>query len=968
MYKGYKLIQEKHIKDVNSDCVLLEHEKTGAKVFLMKNDDDNKTFGIGFKTLPKDNTGICHIIEHSVLSGSRKFQTKEPFMDMVKISMATFLNALTFPDKTIYPVSSRNEKDFKNLMDVYMDAVFYPVMKKDRRIFMQEGWHYELENAEDELNIKGVVYNEMKGAYSVPETTLYYRVNNALCPDTVYAMESGGEPYEIPNLTYENFCDFHSRYYHPSNSYIYLYGDCDMEERLEFLDREYLSNFEKEKIDNFEGSQKPFENTKNVFDEYSVSKDEDTKNKTFLAYSSCFGESNGLKDGIIGKLLSEILVDMQGAYLKEALLKANICEDVSSISMESTKFSSFGVYVINSEREYLDKFKEIVENVLREVVKNGIGKEKLIAVLNRTEFSIRELLNSTTAGVEYFFSIFDTWLYGGSPMDSLTFDEALSEIREDILNNRLLERVIEEKILNNNHKAFIVLSPSAGLNDKKDLAQKEWLKRYKDSLSQIQIEKIIENTKNLIEYQQTESTEEQKATIPKLKIEDIDKETLKIPNEVEKIEDITVLKHNIFTSGINYVDICFDLKHISKDEIVYLSLVENLLKSLDKKSMTYKDFSVETFLRCGGVSTSITTLTNAKNREKFVPKFVVSVKFLGEKLKETVELLKVLLKETIFTDKNRIKEEVLSIKGELEQDVLGAGHMYGINRAKSYFSNKACYDERFKGLDYLKFIQDLAENFDDRIDNVLEKMKFVYNRMFKQNETIVNITTTEENFEEIKKAFVECVKEFPRFEDISYDFTFERENLKEAIATSSDVNYVTFAGDLKKLGIEYSGSFSLLSKILSTTHMHNNIRAIGGAYGAGLSITRDSEMLMFSYRDPNLKSTKETFNSVGKYVSEMEITEEELESFKISLVKDFNPLLTPKHKGYTSMVMYITGSDEKELELYLGQLLNTKLEDLRELGKVIDEVLSQDGFVVVGNTNKIKENSKEFKNIVVLKK
>lgn len=968
MYKGYKLIQEKHIKDVNSDCVLLEHEKTGAKVFLMKNDDDNKTFGIGFKTLPKDNTGICHIIEHSVLSGSRKFQTKEPFMDMVKISMATFLNALTFPDKTIYPVSSRNEKDFKNLMDVYMDAVFYPVMKKDRRIFMQEGWHYELENAEDELNIKGVVYNEMKGAYSVPETTLYYRVNNALCPDTVYAMESGGEPYEIPNLTYENFCDFHSKYYHPSNSYIYLYGDCDMEERLEFLDREYLSNFEKEKIDNFEGNQKPFENTKNVFDEYSVSKDEDTKNKTFLAYSSCFGESNGLKDGIIEKLLSEILVDMQGAYLKEALLKANICEDVSSISMESTKFSSFGVYVINSEREYLDKFKEIVENVLREVVKNGIGKEKLIAVLNRTEFSIRELLNSTTAGVEYFFSIFDTWLYGGSPMDSLTFDEALSEIREDILNNRLLERVIEEKILNNNHKAFIVLSPSAGLNDKKDLAQKEWLKRYKDSLSKIQIEKIIENTKNLIEYQQTESTEEQKATIPKLKIEDIDKETLKIPNEVEKIEDITVLKHNIFTSGINYVDICFDLKHISKDEIVYLSLVENLLKSLDKKSMTYKDFSVETFLRCGGVSTAITTLTNAKNREKFVPKFVVSVKFLGEKLKETVELLKVLLKETIFTDKNRIKEEVLSIKGELEQDVLGAGHMYGINRAKSYFSNKACYDERFKGLDYLKFIQDLAENFDDRIDNVLEKMEFVYNRMFKQNETIVNITTTEENFEEIKKAFVECAKEFPRFEDISYDFTFERENLKEGIATSSDVNYVTFAGDLKKLGIEYSGSFSLLSKILSTTHMHNNIRAIGGAYGAGLSITRDSEMLMFSYRDPNLKSTKETFNSVGKYVSEMEITEEELESFKISLVKDFNPLLTPKHKGYTSMVMYITGSDEKELELYLGQLLNTKLEDLRELGKVIDEVLSQDGFVVVGNTNKIKENSKEFKNIVVLKK
>lgn len=968
MYKGYKLIQEKYIKDVNSDCILLEHEKTGARVFLMKNDDDNKTFSIGFKTIPTGNTGICHIIEHCVLSGSRKFQTKEPFMDMVKISTATFLNAMTFPDKTVYPVSSRNEKDFKNLMDVYMDAVFYPAMKSDRRIFMQEGWHYELENEEDELNIKGVVYNEMKGAYSVPETTLYYRVNNALCSDTVYAKESGGEPYEIPNLTYEDFCEFHSKYYHPSNSYIYLYGDCDMEERLEFLDREYLSNFEKEELDNFEGNQKPFEKPKNVFDEYSVSKDEDTKNKTFLAYVSCFGESDGLKDGIISRLLNEVLIEMQGAYLKEALLKENICEDVSSISMESTKFSSFGVYVTNSERENLDKFKEVVEKTLADVIKNGIEKEKLIAVLNRTEFSVRELLNSTTAGIECMLHIYENWLYGKNPMESLAFDDVLSEIREEILNNRLLERIIEEKILNNNHKAFIVLSPSAGLNDKKDLAQKEWLKRYKESLNKIQIEKIIENTKNLIEYQQTESSDEQKATIPKLKIEDIDKETLKIPNDIDKVEDITVLKHDIFTSGINYVDICFDLKHISKDEIVYLSLIENLLKSLDKKSMSYKDFSVETFLRCGGISTTIVTLTNSKNREKFVPKIVVSVKFFSEKLKETAELVKVLLKETIFTDKNRIKEEVLAIKGELEQDVIGAGHLYGINRAKSYYSNKAYYDEKVKGIDYLRFIQDLAENFDEKIDNVIEKMKFVYNRMFKLNETIVNITTTKDNFDNIEKEFVGLVKEFPKIEDSPYDFTFEKENLKEGIATSSDVNYVTFAGDMKKYGIEYSGSFALLSKILSTTHMHNNIRAIGGAYGAGFSITRDSEIIMFSYRDPNLKSTKEIFSTVGKFVSEMELSEEDLESFKISLVKDFNPLLTPKHKGYTSMIMYITGSDEKELEIYLEELLNARLEDLKGLSEVIGKVLTQDTFVVVGNTNRIKENSEEFKNIVILKK
>ena len=968
MYKGYKLIDKKYIKDVNSDCTLLEHEKTGARIFLMENEDDNKTFGIGFKTLPKDNTGICHIIEHCVLSGSRKYKTKEPFMDMYKVSMATFLNALTFPDKTVYPVSSRNEKDFENLMDVYLDAVFYPVMKTDRRIFMQEGWHYELENENDELNIKGVVYNEMKGAYSNPETSLYYRNNQVLCPDTVYAVESGGVPYEIPNLSYENFCEFHSTYYHPSNSYIYLYGDCDMNERLEYLDKEYLSKFERKEIDNFEGNQIPFKTPKNVFDEYSISKDEDTKNKTFLAYTVCLGENETLKDGIINRLLHEILVDMQGAYLEEALVKSGICEDVAPIYMESTKYSTFGVYAINSQRDNLDKFKEIINTTLEKVVKDGIEKEKLLAGLNRIEFSVRELLNSTTAGIEYFIGIFDSWLYGKNPMNSLIFDETLFELRDDILNNRLLEKIIQEKILENNHKAFIVLSPSAGLNDKKDMAQREWLKRYKDSLNDIQIKKIIENTKSLLEYQMTESTDEEKETIPKLKISDIDKKTIKVPCEIKKSEEITVLRHDIFTSGINYVDLCFDLKHISKDEILYLSLVDSLMKSLSKKDMNYKEFAVETFLKTGGISTTVSTHTLSKNEEKFVPKFVVSVKFLSDKLKDTANLLKVLLKDTIYNDKERIKEVLLSLKTSLEQDVVTAGHAVGINRARSYYSNKASYEEKVRGIEFLKFLQDLMENFDEKIENVIEKMEFVYNRMLKRNGVILNITTLKENFEQIEETFISLLNEFPVIEDESYNFTFENENLKEAISTSSDVNYVTFAADMKALKIKYDGKFSLLSKILSTTYMHNNIRAIGGAYGAGFGITRDSEVTMFSYRDPNIKSTKETFLNVGKYVSELEISDEDLEGFKISVVKEFDPLMTPKQKGKFSLSLYISGSDEEELELYLEQLLSATTEEIKSLAGVLNEILLQDNFVVVGNSEKIKENKDEFKKVINLKK
>lgn len=966
MYKGYKIIEEKYVKDVDSTCVLLEHEKTSAKVLLMKNNDENKTFGIGFKTLPKDSTGICHIIEHSVLSGSRKFKTKEPFMDMYKTSMATFLNAMTFPDKTVYPVSSRNEKDFENLMDVYLDAVFFPVMKNDRRIFMQEGFHLELEDKDKDLNIKGVVYSEMKGAYSNPLTSLYYRNNQSLCPDTVYAVESGGIPYEIPNLTYENFCKFHTEYYHPSNSYIFLYGNLDFEKNLKYIDEEYLSKFDKKEIENEIQIQKPFKKVKNVFDEYSISKDEDEKNKTFLLYSACFGENLSLKDAIINKLLSDILVDMQGAYLQEALIKANICSDVSSISMEGTKYQSFGVFVSNSEKEHLEKFKEIVENTLKDIVQNKIEKEKLIASINRVEFAIRDTLNSTTKGIEYFIGVFDSWLYGRSPIESLLFDKALDELRDDILNNSLLEKIIEEKILNNTHKAIIVLSPSKGLNDKKDLDQKQWLKRYKESLNDIQIQKIIKETKELITYQQTENTKEQKDTIPKLKLSDVDKDIIKIPCEVSKDNEITVLKHDIFTSGINYVDICFDLKHIAKEDIFYLSLCEYLMKTLDKENMTYKDFTIETYLRTGGISTDILTFKDDKNKDKFIPKFLLSVKFLNGKLKETIELLKILLKSTLYTDENRIKEVLLSLKNDLEQDIISQGHSFAILRAKSYYSNRYCYEEKIKGFEFLEKLQDLIKNFDTRKKDLIEKLNFIYKKMLRQNGVILNITTSE-NIEEIENHFKKFIKEFSITEDLSYDFTFKKENLKEGIKTSSDVNYVSFASPINDMVDNYKGEFSLLSKILSTTYMHENIRAIGGAYGAGFSITRDMDIIMFSYRDPNITKTKETFKNVFEYVKNLNLSDEEIETFKISAVKDFDPLLSPKQKGIVSLSMYIINQKEEDLKLYLNQLLECKIDDLREISNIIKEKIEGDNFVVVGNSEKIEQSKEEFKNIKILK-
>lgn len=968
MFKGYKFIEERYVDEVNSKCTILEHEKTGARVLLMENSDDNKAFGIGFKTLPKDNTGICHIIEHCVLSGSRKFKTKEPFMDMYKNSLATFLNAITFPDKTIYPVSSRNEKDFKNLMDVYLDAVFYPVMKTDKRIFMQEGWHYEIENEDDDINIKGVVYNEMKGAYSNPESLLYYRNNYALCPNTVYAVESGGEPYTIPKLTYEDFCNFHTEYYHPSNSYIYLYGNCDMSERLEFIDREYLSNFEKKEFENFEGNQELFSQPKNVFDEYSISQNEDTKDKTFLMYSTFLGESETLKDSILSKLLHMILVENQGAYLREAILKAEICEDVSAMYMESTKYLSFGLYAINSNRENLEEFKTIIENELKKLVENGIERKRLESALNKLEFSVRELSNSATSGIGYFFSVFDTWLYGRSPIESLLFNDAIAGLKEEVLNNRLLEKTIEEKILNNNHKAFIVLSPSAGLNDKKEKAQKEWLKRYKESLTREELQKLIENTKTLLEYQMTESTEEQKATIPQLDIEDIDKNLKIVSSKVEEKDSITILKNNIFTTGINYVDILFDLKHISKDEAIILSLVDNLISSLDKKTMDYKEFSTEKYLYCGGIGTTIKLFTDSKNKGKFVPKFSVNVKFLSDKIENTVELIRILLTETLFEDKNRIKEELLSIKSIMEQNIVNSGHAYGISRSKTYFSDKAYYDDLISGIAFFKFIQDLCDNFEDKIDNVIEKIKFVYSRMFKKNGVILNITTSEDNFDLVEEKFVEFLNTFETIEDVSYSLKFEKENLKEGFLTSSDVNYVTYSLDLKKYGIEYNGVFGLVASMMSTTFLHNQIRAIGGAYGAGMSIDKNSVLSMFSYRDPNIKETKDTFRSIGKYLSSLELNLRDFDNFKISTTKQFDPLHTPYEKGITALSMYVTGTTVDEIQGQFEELLNSNVEDLRYFGEKIQDILNEeDNFVVIGNTEKIKENESEFTNIVNLR-
>ena len=952
MNNNYVLIKEKNIEELHSKASLLKHKKSGARVLLLANEDDNKVFQIGFRTPPTDDTGVPHILEHSTLCGSKKFPVKDPFVELLKSSLNTFLNALTFGDKTLYPVASCNEKDFANLMEVYMDAVFYPNVYLHEEIFKQEGWHYELEDKDSPIIYNGVVYNEMKGAFSSPEQVVMRASNHALFPDTTYGVESGGDPEFIPNLTYEAFKNFHSKYYHPSNSYICLYGNMNMEEKLDWLDKEYLSKFDAIDPNSDIAYQKPFDKPRYESMDYPIGKDEDEADKTYYSFNAAVGDNKDSKLAKAFSILNYALLDMPGAPLKQAILDAKICKDVMSYYDSGILQPAFSICAKDAKAGKLEEFEKVLKETLGKIVKESIDKKSLLAAINYYEFKTREAdFGGAPKGLVYAIDALETWLYDeNDPFNRFETDVIFKELREDA-NGDYFEKIIEKYLLNNNHVAYVTCSPSKTLGDQRDKATAEKLAKYKATLTEDEIEKLISDTKALKEYQATPSTPEELATLPKLEISDIEEDVEFVKNIESVIDDTRVVRHDLFTNGISYLSFMFDLKNIDNSLLPYVGLLASVLGSVSTKHYNYSDLSNEVLINTGGINFAASSFSV---KDDALSNLTVDVRALTNKLDFAFDMVKEIITTSKFDDKKRLYEIIAMNKSRAQMVLSGNGMAAGIARSLSYYKKSAKINELLSGLDQYKFIEDLEANFDKEFDNVVNILNKLVRMIFRKENLVYSYTNTEDLDANLVKKFNKDL-----FKD-NYNkghFEFKPDYKNEGFKSSSTVQFACMAGSYAGK-YKYNAALKVLGTALNYDYLWTKVRVLGGAYGFACRFSREGDILLGSYRDPKLAETYEVFKAIPEYVANFS---GDVTGYIISTIGDMDLPLPPKRKGDSAMIAYLSGVDEELLKQERKQIIHCTDKEIRALAPLFKEAIANSGLCTIGNENKIEENAKLFK-------
>ena len=958
---AYELILKEEISDIHSEGYLLKHKKSGARVMVLKNEDDNKVFNIAFRTPPADSTGVAHILEHSVLCGSENFPLKDPFVELVKGSLNTFLNAMTYPDKTMYPVASCNEQDFKNLMHVYLDAVFFPNIYEKEEIFRQEGWHYELENTDAPLTLNGVVYNEMKGAFSSPEDVLEREIFNSLFPDTPYGVESGGDPQCIPDLKYSEFLSFHSRYYHPANSYIYLYGNMDMEERLNWMDEEYLSKYDEIPVTSEIGRQEAFSEIRNVEMEYSVTESEPEENNSYLSYNIVVGDSLDIERSVAFEILDYTLLSAPGAPLKKVLLEEGIGKDIMGSYEDGIYQPFFSVIAKNADPADKDRFLSLIRSTLEDIVKNGVDKKAIEAGINYIEFRFREAdYSSFPKGLMYGIDVFDTWLYDDTkPFERLKCLDIFDALKKKA-NTGYFEELIEKYLLSNTHASVVVVNPKRGLAAEKEKALADKLAEYKASLSQEQLEKLVADTKHLKEYQDAEETEEALKTIPLLKREDISRESAKIYNTEKHVDDTLVLHHEIDTNGIGYLELLFDMKYVPEELVPYMGILKSVLGYVDTEHYDYGDLFNEINARSGGILFGISVFTDSKDNQKFTPMAGIKAKSLYKDIPFVFEMIKEILKTSKLEDEKRLYEIIAKMKSRLQMSLVSSGHTTAAMRALSYFSAGSCFQEKISGVDFYQLVNDIEENFEQRKADVIAKLKELLEFVFRAENLMVSYTSEEKGYEGLEKKIKE-------FKEILY--TGEKQNAasysscvvkNEGFKTAGQVQHVAAAGNFKEAGFEYTGALRILKVMLSYEYLWMNIRVKGGAYGCMSSFRRNGDGFLVSYRDPNLEKTLEVFRKTGDFIRSFDADEREMTKYIIGTISELDVPMTPSTKGNMSLNAWFSKVTEEDMQRERQEILDAQPEDIRKLAGIVDAMMEQNRICVVGSEEKIEQEKKVF--------
>ena len=965
--KAYEILKTENLTDIQSTGYILRHKKSGARVAVISNTDENKVFYIGFRTPPEDETGVPHIIEHTVLCGSKKFPVKDPFVELVKGSLNTFLNAMTYPDKTIYPVASCNDKDFQNLVNVYMDAVFNPNIYKHEEIFKQEGWHYELESKDAPVTINGVVYNEMKGAYSSPDEILQQEIYRALYPDNTYSKNSGGNPEHIPDLTYEEYLNFHRRYYHPVNSYIYLYGDMDMAEKLDWMDKEYLSRYDRIELDSTIPLQKAFDEKVDVTTKYPISAGESEENKTYLSYNVSVADVLDRKLYQAFDILDYALVSAPGAPLKKALIDAGIGKDISGGFDSGSLQPVFSIVAKNANASEKEQFLEIIQKTLKDLVKNGINREALLAGINSSEFRFREAdFGQFPKGLLYGIQCLDSWLF--EDMEPFMHLQCLDTFRflKEQVNTGYFENLIEKYLLDNKHAAIVTIVPEKGLNAKMDQKLEEKLAQYKNSLSDEEIDQLIRDTKHLKEYQEEPSPKEELEKIPMLSREDMRKEILPLSNIEKQISGIKTICHDVAANGIDYLTLMYDVSDIPAEDIPYLGVLKALLGYVDTKTYTYADLANAINIYSGGINCGMGIYPNGEKEAPLQVKFEVRIKTLESSLKETMSIVNEILLSSNMNDEKRLYEILAQSRARLQQSLSSAGHSVSSMRALAGFSEYAYYLDATNGITYYETVKDLEEHFDEKKQTLIAKLKQLTCQIFGTERLLISFTGDQKAFAYAEPILKEALQKQPAGKKAYEAARISLTRSSEAFTDASQIQYVAKVGNFADHGYHYTGALRILKLILSYDYLWINVRVKGGAYGCMSGFFRSGETYFVSYRDPNLLKTLEIYDGIPEYLRKFQADERDMTKYIIGTFSSMDTPLYPEGKGARSMNAYLQDLTEEMLQKDRDEVRNATAEDIRALADMIQSVLQDPSVCVIGNEDAIQKEAQLFDKVTGL--
>nr|WP_302594518.1 insulinase family protein [uncultured Acetatifactor sp.] len=957
---SYEVLDRREIADIDSVAYLCRHRKTGARVALVSNDDENKVFYIGFRTTPKDSTGVAHILEHSVLCGSKEFPIKDPFIELAKGSLNTFLNAMTYPDHTVYPVASCNDKDFQNLMHVYLDAVFYPNIYEKEAIFRQEGWHYELDG-EGKLTYNGVVYNEMKGAFSSPDSVLYREMSTALYPHTTYAFESGGDPKAIPELTYEQFLDFHRTYYHPSNSYIYLYGNMDMAEKLQFIDEHYLSSFDALAVDSEVGSEAPFAQPVRRVREFPISQGENVDENTYLAWCQSVGDTLDRELYVAFQILDFALCTVPGAPLKKALIDKGIGKDVFSVYDNDLKQPYFSVVAKGTALSREEEFKATIREALTEIVEKGFDKKALLAAINHYEFRYREAdFGSFPKGLMYGLQAMSSWMYDDSkPFIHIEANETYAKLRAKV-EEGYFEQLVDKYLLKNPHAAMVILQPREGLAQEQEEAVAAALAETRSSMSESQLDDIRGMMDALNAFREDEDTPENMAKIPLLTREDMKREAAPLVNEEKTLAGSPALYHDVFTNGIGYLRLMFRVKDIPADYFPYIGILQNVFCHVNTANYSYAELSNEINLATGDMGVACNTYVNVTDPSQYTVSMEVYTKALYENLPKALALMEELILTSDFTDAKRLKEILAENNSRYREYMLSAGNSVAANRALSYGNAYYAMNDILTGVGQYRLTAGLEKDFETGRENLIHRLQELCKMIFRPENLRVDFTGDRQAFESLEPSIAGLKEKLYtcQVEKGSYEPEVSRKN--EGFMTPGQVQYVCRAGNFLKKGLSYKGALKVLSVMMGYEYLWTNIRVKGGAYGCMCGFGRTGDCFFVSYRDPNLGQTIDVYEKAADFIETYEANERTMTQYIIGTFSQLDTPLTAAGKGHRSRDAYMRGLTFDMIQQERNEVIDATPEDIRSLAEYIRAFMKDDYFCVVGSEQKIKAEADKF--------